>query len=175
VIHSFEDHSPRLGSNVFVAPGAQIIGDVVAGDDSSFWYNVVVRGDVCPIRIGQRVNIQDLTMIHVTSGEFPCTVEDDVTVGHKAILHGCTVRKGSLIGMGAILLDGAEVGEECLIGAGALIPPGKVIPPRSLVIGEPGKVRRSLTEEEVANLYKSARHYVETARRHRASLGEGTC
>lgn len=166
----FESHEPALADDVFVAPGAVVIGDVTAGAGTSFWYNVVVRGDVCPIRFGARVNVQDLSMIHVTSDEAPCIVGDDVTIGHRAILHGCTVEQGCLIGMGAIVLDHAVIGAESLIGAGALVTPRTVIPPRSLVVGSPARVKRTLRDDEVANLYTSARHYVALAARHRAAV-----
>ena len=166
----FEDQSPRLADDVFVAPGAVVIGDVVAGAGTSFWYNVVVRGDVCPIRFGDRVNVQDLTMVHVTSDEAPCVVGDDVTIGHQAVLHGCTVERGCLIGMGAIVLDHAVIGAESLVAAGAVVTPRTVIPPRSLVLGSPARVKRTLRDDEVANLYTSARHYVTLAARHRAAV-----
>lgn len=166
----FEDKTPELADGTFVAPGAQLIGDLVAGDGCSFWYNVVVRADVMPIRIGKRVNVQDLTMIHVSSGTFATTIGDDVTIGHRAIVHGAVVEAGCLIGMGAIVMDGAVVGAESIVGAGAIVTPGTVIPPRSLVLGSPGRVKRSLTDNEVKGLYDSAAHYVVTARRHLASL-----
>ena len=166
----FEGSAPQLAPGTFVAPGAQLIGDVVAGEGTSFWYNVVVRADVMPIRLGARVNVQDLSVIHVTSERFGTEIGDDVTIGHRAIVHGCVVESACLIGMGAILMDGAVIGTESIVGAGAIVTPGTVIPPRSLVIGGPGKVRRSLTDNEVAGLYDSAAHYVRTAQRHLASL-----
>jgi carbonic anhydrase/acetyltransferase-like protein (isoleucine patch superfamily) len=159
-----------LADDTFVAPGAQLIGEIVAGPGTSFWYNVVVRADVMPIRIGARVNIQDLTMIHVSSGSFSTTIGDDVTIGHRAIVHGAIVEDGCLIGMGSVVMDGAVIGKESLVGAGALVTPGTVIPPRSLVLGSPAKVKRSLTDKEVQGLYDSATHYVVTAKRHLASL-----
>lgn len=166
----FEGKTPKLHHGTFVAPGAQLVGDLEAGEDSSFWYNVVVRADVMPIRIGARVNVQDLSVIHVTSETHATTIGDDVTIGHRAIVHGCTVEDGCLIGMGAIVMDGAIIGRESLVGAGAIVTPGTVIPPRSLVIGAPARVRRCLTDNEVAGLYDSAAHYVRTAERHRVSL-----
>jgi carbonic anhydrase/acetyltransferase-like protein (isoleucine patch superfamily) len=152
---------PRLQSNVFVAENAQVIGDVELGEDSSVWFGAVVRGDVHYIRIGARTNIQDLTVIHVNEGTHPTVVEDDVTVGHRAILHGCHVMRGSLIGMGAVVLEDAKVGPESLIAAGAVVGPGTVIPPRSLARGVPARVARSLTEAELEHLVYSAKHYVE--------------
>lgn len=166
----FEGKSPQLAPGTFVAPGAQLIGDLESGQGSSFWYNVVVRADVMPIRIGARVNVQDCTVIHVTSGVHATTIGDDVTIGHRAIVHGCTVEDGCLIGMGATVMDGAVIGKESLVGAGAVVTPGTVVPPRSLVLGAPAKVRRSLTDKEVAGLYDSAAHYVRTAERHFVSL-----
>ena len=166
----FEGVSPQLAQGTFIAPGSQLIGDLRAGEGSSFWYNVVVRADVMPIRIGERVNVQDLSVVHVTSEKFGTEIGDDVTIGHRAIVHGCTIETGCLIGMGAIVMDGAVVGRESIIGAGAIVTPGTVVPPRSLVIGTPGKVRRSLTDNEVTGLYDSAAHYVRTAQRHLASL-----
>jgi carbonic anhydrase/acetyltransferase-like protein (isoleucine patch superfamily) len=172
-IAPFEEHLPNLAADVFVAPGAVVIGDVVAGSGSSVWYNVVIRGDVQPIRIGARTNIQDLSMVHVTSGRFSTTIGDDVTVGHRAILHGCIVENGALIGMGAIVLDGAVIGAESIIGAGAVVTQGTRIPPRSLALGSPARVIRELRDDEVAGLYRSAAGYVDLSRRHGASLRDG--
>ncbi|MCB9492634.1 MAG: gamma carbonic anhydrase family protein [Dehalococcoidia bacterium] len=167
---NYRGQLPQLADSVFVAPGAVVIGDVTCGEDSSIWYNCVVRGDVMPIRIGARVNIQDLSVVHVTSGTHSTTIEDDVTVGHRAIIHGCVVERGSLIGMGAIVMDGAVVGAGSLVGAGAVVTPGTVIPPRSLAVGSPARVKRELTDAEVEGLLDSATHYVRTAANHRASL-----
>lgn len=146
------------------------MGDVHLGDGANVWYGSVLRGDVMPIRVGARTNIQDLTVVHVTSGEYPTHIGHDVTVGHRAIIHGCTVGDFCLIGMGAILLDGAEIGDYSLIGAGAVVTPGTKIPPGSLVLGSPGRVVRQVSDEEREGFVDSARHYVELARRHRASL-----
>ncbi len=166
---AFESMRPRLRDGAWVAPSADVIGDVEMGEGANVWYGCVLRGDVMPIRIGERTNIQDLTVIHVTSGEHATTVGDDVTVGHRAILHGCTVEDHCLIGMGAILLDGVHVEPYCLIGAGAVVTPGKRIPEGSLVLGSPGRVVRQLTEEERAAIDESALHYVELAARHATS------
>lgn len=137
------------------------------GEDCSIWFGCVVRADVHYIRIGDRVNIQDLSMIHVThwknpdrSDGNPTIIEDDVTVGHRVMLHGCTIKKASLIGMSATILDGAVIGEESIVGAGSLVTKNKEFPPRSLIMGSPAKVIRSLTDDEVAELYNSARRYV---------------
>lgn len=161
---------PTLGEGAWVAPGARVMGDVELGAGANVWYNAVLRGDVHSIRVGARTNIQDLVMLHVVSGRFGCIVGEDVTVGHSAVLHGCTIGRGCLIGMGAIVLDGAQIGEFSLVGAGALVAPGKVIPPRSVVMGSPGKVVRQVTDEEVESFLHSAVHYMALAERHRASL-----
>jgi len=161
LITPFGGKHPRLEKSVFVAPNAQVIGDVELGEDVSVWFGAVIRGDVHYIRIGARTNIQDLTVIHVNEGTHATVVEDDVTVGHRAILHGCHIMKGSLIGMGAIVLDGAKVGPESLVAAGAVVGPGTEIPPRSLARGVPARVTRSLTEAELEHLVYSAKHYVE--------------
>ncbi|HHD83495.1 MAG TPA: gamma carbonic anhydrase family protein [Campylobacteraceae bacterium] len=167
MILSYKGISPKTGKNCFLAPGADIIGEVTMGDDCSVWFGSVLRADVHYIRIGDRVNIQDLSMIHVThwknpdrSDGNPTIIEDDVTVGHRVMLHGCTIKKASLIGMSATILDGAVIGEESIVGAGALVTRNKIFPPRSLIMGAPAKVVRSLTEEEVTELYNSARRYV---------------
>ncbi len=157
----FGGKHPRLDESVFVAPNAQVIGEVELGEDVSVWFGAVIRGDVHYVRIGARTNIQDLCVIHVNEGTHPTVVEDDVTVGHRAILHGCHVMKGSLIGMGAIVLDDAVVGPESLVAAGAVVGPGTEIPPRSLARGVPARVARSLTEAELERLVYSAKHYVE--------------
>lgn len=138
-----------------------VIGDVEIGEDASVWFGAVVRGDVNYIRIGARTNIQDMTVIHVSSNTHPTVIEEEVTVGHRVVLHGCHVERGSLIGIGAILMDGVRVGAQSLVGAGSLLTPGTVIPPRSLVIGSPGRVKRALTDDEVASLDRSWRNYVE--------------
>jgi len=157
---------PQLGRHVLVASGARIIGRVSAGDDTSFWFNVVARGDVQSITIGQRTNIQDNTVIHVTSGTGPCVIGDDVTVGHQVTLHACTVGHRVLVGMGAIILDGAVIGNDTMIGAGSLISPGKTFPERHLILGSPARAVRALTDKELEFLKLSAEHYVETARQY---------
>ncbi|MBZ4417418.1 gamma carbonic anhydrase family protein [Myxococcus sp. RHSTA-1-4] len=168
-LRPFRGVSPHVHPSCFVEDSAQVVGDVELGEDSSVWFNAVLRGDVNPIRIGRRTNIQDLTVVHVTSKTHPTHVGDDVTVGHRVILHGCTVGNRVLVGMGAVLMDGVEVGDECIIGAGALLTPGTKVPPGSLVVGSPGKVKRPITEEERAFLRKSAEGYVHLAAEHRAS------
>jgi carbonic anhydrase/acetyltransferase-like protein (isoleucine patch superfamily) len=152
--------SPVIGEEVFVADNARVIGNVEIGAKSSIWYNVVIRGDVMPIRIGKETNVQDGTVIHGTYGKWGTTLHDRVTIGHLVMLHGCEVGRGTLVGMGSILMDGVKVGEHCMIGAGTLLTEGTEIPPRSLVVGRPGKVKRQLTDEEVALLEKSADNYL---------------
>ncbi|AZR71974.1 gamma carbonic anhydrase family protein [Anoxybacter fermentans] len=166
---SYKGYSPKVADDVYIAPGAQVIGDVEIGAGSSIWPNAVVRGDMAKITIGQRTNIQDNCTLHVDD-EHPLIIGDDVTVGHNAVLHGCTIGNNALIGMGAIILDGAKIGDQALIGAGTLIPPGKEIPPRSLVVGSPGKVVRELKDEELAALKRSAEVYAKKAQTYRKQV-----
>lgn len=161
LIRTFQGKTPQLGARVFVAETAALIGDVEIGDDSSIWYGTVLRGDMFPIRIGARTNIQDNCTLHVTTDTWATILEDEVTVGHGAIVHGCTIGRGSLIGMGSRILDGAVIGEESIIGAGALVTEGMQVPPRSLVLGFPAKIKRSLTEEDLVYLGRFHRHYLE--------------
>ena len=161
MIRPFRGVRPTIASTAYVDESAQVIGDVVIGEESSVWMNAVVRGDVNTIRIGRRTNIQDGTIVHVMrEPSHPTVVGDEVTVGHGAILHGCTVADRCLIGMGAILLNGSSVGADCIVAAGTLLTEGAVVPPRSLVMGSPGKVRRALTDGEVAFIRDSAANYV---------------
>ena len=150
----------------WVAPSAVVIGDVEIGSESSLWYGSVVRGDVHEIRIGARTNLQDLCVVHVTRGRFATYIGDEVTVGHRAVVHGCRVEDGALIGIAAIVLDGARVGAEALVGAGALVPPGMEVPEGTLVVGVPARVVRLLSAEERLLQRQRAREYVETAREH---------
>jgi gamma-carbonic anhydrase len=169
-LRAFGGVTPRVDPSVFLATGCVVVGDVEVGPGSSVWFGAVVRGDVNSIRIGARTNIQDQAVVHVTGGTHPTVIGDDVTVGHQAVLHGCTVKDRCLIGIGAIVLDGAVVGEEAMVGAGALVPPGMVVPPRVLVVGSPARVRRTLGDAEVEGLRASAAHYVGYAARY---LAEG--
>lgn len=150
---------PSIPDSVFVAPGAQVVGDVTIGEHSSLWYNAVLRGDCAPIVIGKDTNIQDTAVVHCSTNT-PTLVGDGVTVGHGAILHSCTVGNHSLIGMGAIVLDHASIGSECLIGAGALVTPRTVIPDGSLAIGSPARVKRMLSPEEKQQLHENALEYL---------------
>jgi len=166
MITTFNGVEPRIHPTSFIANDATVIGDVEIGVDASVWFGSVVRGDVNYIRIGARTNIQDMTVIHVSSKTHPTILEDEITVGHRVTLHGCYVERGSLIGIGAILLDGVRVGSQSLVAAGSLLTPGTEIPPRSLVMGAPAKVKRELTEDEIAGLDRSWRNYVELKQRY---------
>lgn len=160
MMFTFNDFHPQIDPTAFVAHDANIIGDVEIGEDASVWFGSILRGDVNYIRIGARTNIQDQTIIHVSSKGLPTIVEEEVTVGHRVTLHACHVERGCLIGIGAILMDGVRVGASSLVGAGSLLTPGTKIPPRSLVIGSPGRVKRELTEVELASLQNSWQNYV---------------
>ena len=167
MLHTFKGIKPKIGINSWIAPSADIIGDVSCAEDCSIWFGCVVRGDVHYISIGARTNIQDLCMIHVThykNGDKttgnPTIIGNDVTIGHRVMLHGCTIEDACLIGMSATILDGAVIGKESIVGAGSLVTKNKNFPPRSLIMGTPAKVVRELNEEEVAELYASAKRYV---------------
>lgn len=155
---------PRIADGVFVASNATVIGDVEIGASSSLWFGAVVRGDIYPIRIGARTNIQDNAVVHVTAGESATSIGDDVTVGHLACIHGCTVGDRCLVGMGSVVLDGAVIEPESFIAAGTLVPPGMRIPSRSLAIGRPAKVVRALRDDDLERIRSAAEHYVGYAR-----------
>ncbi|MGE0820635.1 MAG: gamma carbonic anhydrase family protein [Candidatus Binatia bacterium] len=156
--------SPTISASAYIQSSAHIIGDVHIGDESSVWFNAVVRGDVCYIRIGAQVNIQDNATIHVFSGGIPTILGDGVSIAHNVVAHACTIGNFTLVGMGAIILDGAEIGEECLIGAGAVVAPRSKIPSRSLVLGSPAKVVRAVKPEEITTLHRTAENYVRFSR-----------
>jgi carbonic anhydrase/acetyltransferase-like protein (isoleucine patch superfamily) len=160
LILPYNQKTPYIPDSVFIARGAVLSGDIQLGEEVSIWYNTVIRGDVAPTIIGNRVNIQDNSTLH-QSPDLPLVLEDDVTVGHNVILHSCHIRKGALIGMGAIILDGAEIGEEAMVGAGALVPPGKKIPPRTVVMGSPAKVARELNAKDFSELKRIRQSYVD--------------
>lgn len=163
--------TPRVAPDAFVAANATVIGRVTLAAEASVWFGAVIRGDVAPITVGPGANVQDLSVLHADEGR-PCRIGARVTVGHRCIVHGCTVGDGALVGMGAILLNGCEIGAESLVGAGALVTQGVRIPPRSLVLGSPGRVVRTLREDELAELRRSAAHYVAMGKRYReADLG----
>jgi len=168
MIQSFLDIFPTIPSSVFIAPSADVIGDVEIGEDSSVWFGTVIRGDVHTIRIGTRTNIQDLSMLHVTRKTHPLVIGNEVTVGHHVTLHGCTVKDRVLVGMGAVVLDGAVIGAQSIVGAGSLVTQGMQIPSGSLVFGNPAKVKRSLKAEELSFLAESAQNYVDLAGHYRA-------
>lgn len=161
MIGSFNGRSPKIAETAFIGSDAIVIGDVEIGENASVWFGSIVRGDVNFIRIGDRTNIQDGTIIHVSSKTHSTILENDVTVGHRVTLHGCYIETGCLIGIGAILLDGVRVGRNSLVAAGSLLTPGTVIPPRSMVMGSPAKVKRELTDEEVKGIAKNVASYVE--------------
>jgi carbonic anhydrase/acetyltransferase-like protein (isoleucine patch superfamily) len=162
-VRSFQGVTPTIHPSCFVEDSAQVIGDVTLGEGSSVWFNTVIRGDVHRIRIGQRTNIQDLCLVHVSKDKFATTIGDDVTVGHHVTLHGCTVGSRVLVGMGAVLMDGVEVGDDCIIAGGALLVPGTKIPSGMLAVGSPAKPKRPLTDEERKWLLRSAANYVSYA------------
>jgi carbonic anhydrase/acetyltransferase-like protein (isoleucine patch superfamily) len=171
VILSYRGKLPRIAPDAFVAPTATVIGDVEVGEESGLWFGVIVRGDVNHVRIGRRTNLQDATVVHVTSGTHPTVIGDGVTVGHGVKLHGCTIGDGSLIGIGAIVLDGAVIGEGTLVAAGSLVAPGTVVPPRSLVVGSPARVKRPLTAAECDQLRVLADRYVAYRRDYQQPVG----
>lgn len=162
--------APRVDEGAYVAPGARVVGDVTLEPGSSVWYNAVLRAEVEPIVLGERSNLQDNVSVHVDRG-FPVRVGRDVSVGHNAVLHGCTVEDGALVGMGAVVLNGAVIGASSLVAAGAVVPEGAQVPPRSLVAGVPARVRRELTDAEVEGLRVNAEHYVGNAELHRRGAG----
>jgi carbonic anhydrase/acetyltransferase-like protein (isoleucine patch superfamily) len=164
MIRPFRGAQPQIHPSAFIEESAQIIGDVQIGEQASVWFNAVVRGDVFYIRIGNRTNIQDGTVIHVSNGTHATVLEDEVTVGHNVTLHGCHIERGCLIGMGSIVMDDVRIGAQSIVAAGALVSPGTKVPPRSLVIGVPAKVKRPLTDEEVASLDRYWQNYVEYTR-----------
>jgi carbonic anhydrase/acetyltransferase-like protein (isoleucine patch superfamily) len=168
MIRPFRGVQPQIHETAYVDQSAQVIGDVHMGEESSVWCNAVLRGDMYYIRIGDRTNVQDNCVIHTRTGEKPTVLEDQVTVGHSVTLHGCYVEHGSLIGIGSIVLDDARIGAQSLIAAGSLISPGTIIPPRSLVMGVPGRVKRPLTDEEVASLDLFWQNYVTYSKMYRA-------
>lgn len=161
MLRPYRGLSPRIDPSAFIDDSAQVIGDVEIGEESGVWMNAVIRGDVHWIRIGRRSNVQDGTVVHAMTGTHPTSIGDDVTIGHGAIIHGCTIEHLCLIGMGAILLNGAQVGSGSIVAAGALVTEGMKVPPKSLVMGSPGKVKRLLTQAEVAEIQQYADRYVQ--------------
>ena len=168
-IYELDKTAPRIAASAWVADSAQVVGNVELGDDASVWFGAVVRGDTEVIRIGNRSNIQDGSVLHADIGK-PLTIGDDVTVGHMVMLHGCTIGDGALIGIGAVVLNGAKIGKGCIVGAGALVTEGKEFADGSMIIGSPAKVVRELTAAQQQGLVISAVHYVDNARRFRSGL-----
>ncbi|MCH2173322.1 gamma carbonic anhydrase family protein [Myxococcota bacterium] len=161
--------APRIDPSVWLAPGSVVVGDVELGPDVSVWYGAVLRGDVHHIRVGARTNLQDQAVIHVSRDRHSCELGCEVTVGHRAVVHGCSVGDRVLVGIGAVVLDGARIGDEAMVGAGAVVPPGFEVPPGTLVVGVPAKIVRPLTPEEKSLNRQRALEYVENARLHSES------
>ncbi|QQA44758.1 gamma carbonic anhydrase family protein [Pelagovum pacificum] len=168
-LYALDDRMPEVHDTAWIAPGCHVIGSVVLAEESSVWFGSTLRGDNEPILVGPRSNIQENAVLHTDPG-FPLTIGADCTIGHKALLHGCTIGDGCLIGMAATVMNGAVIGAGSLVGAGALVTEGTEVPPGSLVLGAPGRVKRELDEAAIAGLIASARHYVENARRFRNGL-----
>ncbi len=169
--YEFEEHAPHIDESVFLAPSAEVIGRVTIGKQSSVWFQTVIRGDTDPITIGEETNLQDLTLCHADPGQ-PLIVGNRVTVGHRCILHGCRIEDDCLIGMGATIMNGATIGHSSIIGAGAIVLENTVIPPYSLVVGAPGKVKKTYDAQIVETLRKSAQTYVERAAKYSSRLSK---
>lgn len=172
MIRTFHGIKPTVPQSCFIEDTAVVIGDVVLGEDCSVWFNAVIRGDVNYIRIGDRTNVQDLCMLHVTHDTHPLIIGNEVTIGHNVVLHGCTVKDRVLVGMGAIIMDGVVIEEDSVVGAGALLVEGTVVPPKSVILGSPARVRRSVTTKELAWIKESADNYVQYARQYLANPGK---
>lgn len=166
MIRTFQGIKPKIPASCFIEETGVVIGDVVMGEACSVWFHAVIRGDVNYIRIGDRTNVQDLCMLHVTHDTYPLIIGNEVTIGHNVVLHGCTIKDRVLVGMGAIIMDGAIIGEDSVVGAGALITEGTIVPPKSLILGSPAKVKRPVTEEELAWITESAENYVKYAQQY---------
>jgi carbonic anhydrase/acetyltransferase-like protein (isoleucine patch superfamily) len=163
MIRTFQGIKPTIPKSCFIEETGIVIGDVVLGEHCSVWFHAIVRGDVHFIRIGDRTNMQDLCILHVTHDTHPLIIGNEVTIGHAAILHGCTIKDRVLIGMGAIVMDGAMIGEDSVVGAGALVVEGMIVPPKSVILGSPGRVRRPVSEAELVWIKDSAENYVKYA------------
>ena len=174
MLRAFRGIMPTIATSAFIDETAAVVGDVVIGSESSVWFNTVIRGDVHYVRIGHRTNIQDLCLLHVTHDTYPLIIGDDITVGHHVVLHGCTIKDRVLIGMGAVIMDGAIIEEDCVVGAGSLITERTHVPPKSLVLGSPAKMKRTLTDAEFAWIKESAQNYVRYARQYLVDRQEGT-
>jgi carbonic anhydrase/acetyltransferase-like protein (isoleucine patch superfamily) len=168
-LYELDGMAPQVAASAWVADNAQVMGDVVLGEDSSVWFGATLRGDTETITVGRGSNIQDGSVLHADVG-FPMTVGENVTVGHQVMLHGCTIGDGSLIGIGAVVLNGAKIGKHCLVGAGSLVTEGKEFPDGSMILGSPARAVKSLTPEQIEGLHRSARHYTDNAARYRKTL-----
>ena len=166
MIRTFQGIRPTIPTSCFIEETAVVIGDVVMGEGCSVWFNAVIRGDVHYIRIGERTNVQDLCMLHVTHDTHPLIIGSDVTIGHNVVLHGCTIQDRVLVGMGTVIMDGAVIGEDSVVGAGSLVVEGTVVPPKSVILGSPGRVRRGASEAELAWIKESAANYMKYARQY---------
>lgn len=171
MVHSYGGRTPDAARASFIAWNAEVIGDVVLAEEATVWFNATLRGDIEPIRIGRGSNVQDSASLHTDAGA-PLTIGENVTIGHNAVVHGCTVGDESLIGMGAIVLNKAVIGRQCIVGAGALVTEGKVFPDRSLIIGSPARAARQVTDEEIERVRENARNYRERGLRARAAGAE---
>ena len=165
MIHAVNGNEPQIEQDVFIAEGSKIIGDVYIKSGASIWFNTIVRGDLGPIKIGKKTNIQENSTLHIDA-DSPLIIGDNVTVGHNSVLHGCTINNNCIIGMGAVILNNANIGKNTIIGAGALIPENKKIPEGSLVLGVPAKVTRKLSEKEIENIQESADHYYDLSQKY---------
>ncbi|MBM2816305.1 MAG: CysE/LacA/LpxA/NodL family acetyltransferase [Ignavibacteria bacterium] len=164
---SFRGLEPRIHPSVFLCEGVRIIGDVEIGQESSVWYNTIIRGDVHYVRIGERTNIQDLSMLHVTNGKYPLNIGSDITIAHSVTVHGATLRDGCFIGMGACVLDGADIGSNSLIAAGTVVRENFIVPEGVMVAGVPGKIIKELNDEDIARMRYSVQHYLDYVRQYR--------
>ena len=167
MIRAYRGNVPKIAASAYIDPSAQVIGDVVVGERSSIWPNVTARGDVNSIRIGAETNIQDNSVLHCDAGLYPLNIGSRVTVGHLAMIHGCTIEDDCLIGIGAVVLNGAKIGRGSVVAAGAVVPEGMEVPPQSMVMGVPAKVKRPLTEAERERFSQNAKHYVDATRIYR--------
>jgi carbonic anhydrase/acetyltransferase-like protein (isoleucine patch superfamily) len=171
MIVGFQDKHPTIDSTAFIADNAMIIGDVLIGPRTNIWFNCIIRGDTNYIRIGSNCNIQDSSVLHVVKNRYPVILEDDVVLGHRVVVHGCRVGRGSLIGIGAIVLDGAEIGEESIIGAGSVVSPATKIPPRTLAMGTPARVIRAIDETDISRIQGIMQEYLELMEIYRVNQG----
>ena len=169
MIHAYRGVVPKVHLSAWIADSADVIGDVELGEESSVWFSTVVRGDVNFVRVGRGTNLQDGTVVHVNRNGTPTILEDYVTVGHAARLHGCHVKSNCLIGIGAVVLDGAVLEEECVVAAGAVVSPGTLVPKGSVLMGAPARVKRSVTEKDLELIYRSAKNYIGLAAEYKAA------